>query len=111
MKHRRHQHAPNRRNGEALAGRRVRPLARSLVLYAVLGSLGVTGSLNQLFAELTGGSASGSPLFTTGRIVGGAAVLAAVNVVLLTLLATLGALLYNLASSLVGGLQVTLSDD
>jgi hypothetical protein len=26
-------------------------------------------------------------------------------------LSTLGALLYNLASSLVGGLQVTLSDD
>ncbi|HEV2765094.1 MAG TPA: hypothetical protein VGV38_19080 [Pyrinomonadaceae bacterium] len=40
MKHRRrHQHAPNRPNGDPRTGRRVRPLARSLVLYAVLGTL------------------------------------------------------------------------
>jgi hypothetical protein len=80
------------------------------VLYAVLGALGVTGSLNQLFAEVTGGSASGSPLLTGGRIIGGAAVLAAVNVVLLTLLATLGALLYNVCSSFTGGLELTFGE-
>lgn len=80
------------------------------VLYAVLGSLGVTGSLNQLFAEVTGGNAATDPLFTGGRIIGGAAVLAAVNVVLLTLLATLGALLYNVCSSFTGGLELTFGE-
>jgi hypothetical protein len=80
------------------------------VLYAVLGSLGVTGSLNELFAEVTGASATDTPLFTAGRIVGGSAVLGALNVVLLTLLATLGSLLYNLVASFTGGLEVTLGE-
>ena len=38
-------------------------------------------------------------------------VLAVVNVILLTALATVAALLYNLCASLVGGLGVTLTDD
>ncbi len=80
------------------------------VLYAVLGSLGVTGSLNELFAEVSGGNASTEPLLTSGRIVGGAAVLSAVNIVLLTLLATLGALLYNVCSSFTGGLELTFGE-
>lgn len=80
------------------------------VLYAVLGSLGVTGSLNQLVAEVTGGNATTEPLLTGGRIIGGAAVLAAVNIVLLTLLATLGALLYNVCASFTGGLELTFGE-
>ena len=36
--------------------------------------------------------------------------LGAVNVVLLTLLATLGALLYNLCSSFTGGIELTLGE-
>jgi hypothetical protein len=79
-------------------------------LYAVLGSLGVTGSLNQLFAEVTGATVTDTPLLTGGRIIGGAAVLGAINVVLLTLLATLASLLYNLVASFTGGLEVTLGE-
>ncbi len=40
----------------------------------------------------------------------GAAVLAALNVVLLTLLATLGSLLYNLCASFTGGIELTLGE-
>jgi hypothetical protein len=36
---------------------------------------------------------------------------AVVNVVITMALATLGAVLYNIAGSLVGGLNLTLSDD
>lgn len=79
-------------------------------LYAVLGRLGVTETVNKLFLELTGGDADAAPLLTSGRFVGGAAVLAAVNVVLLTLLATLSALLYNLCASFTGGIEVTLGE-
>ena len=80
------------------------------VLYAVLGSLGVTESLNELYAEVTGGDVTTDALLTSGRIIGGAAVLAAVNVVFLTLLATLGALLYNLCSSFTGGIELTFGE-
>lgn len=80
------------------------------VLYAVLSRLGVTSSLNDLFAEVTGGSAATEPLLTSSRIVGGAAVVSAVNVVFLTLLATLGSLLYNLCASFTGGIELTLGE-
>lgn len=68
-------------------------------LYAILTNLGVVTSVNELFGEVTG---EGEPLFTASRFVGGAAIVAAVNVVLLTLLATLGALLYNVCASFTG---------
>ncbi len=77
------------------------------VLYAILNGLGVVASVNELVGEVTG---NGDPLFTTTRFVGGAVVLAAVNVVLLTLLATLSALLYNLCASFTGGIAVTLGE-
>lgn len=80
------------------------------VLYAVLGALGVTESVNQLFAEVTGGDVAEGALLSSGRIVGGATVLAAVNVVFLTLLATLGSLLYNLCASFTGGLELTFGE-
>jgi len=80
------------------------------VLYAVLGRLGVLDTVNELYLELTGGDAAATPLFTSGRFVGGAVVLAAVNVVLLTLLATLSSLLYNLCASFTGGIEVTLGE-
>ena len=83
-------------------------VAAVAALYAVLNSLGVQSSVNELFAEVVG-EGSG-PLITGRRVIGGAAVLAALNVVLLTLLATLGALLYNLCASFTGGLELTLGE-
>jgi hypothetical protein len=83
-------------------------VAAVAALYAVLSSLGVQSSVNELFAEVVG-EGSG-PLITARRVIGGAAVLAALNVVLLTLLATLGALLYNLCASFTGGLELTLGE-
>ena len=83
-------------------------VAAVAALYAVLDSLGVQSSVNQLFDEVTGGG--DGPLITGRRVIGGAAVLAALNVVLLTLLATLGSLLYNLCASFTGGVEVTLGE-
>ena len=83
-------------------------VAAVAALYAVLDGLGVQSSVNELFAEVVG-EGSG-PLITARRVIGGAAVLAALNVVLLTLLATLGALLYNLCASFTGGLELTLGE-
>jgi hypothetical protein len=83
-------------------------VAAVAALYAVLDSLGVQSSVNELFAEVVG--AGSGPLITGRRVIGGAAVLAALNVVLLTLLATLGALLYNLCASFTGGVELTLGE-
>jgi hypothetical protein len=82
------------------------------VLYGVLGALGVFDTLNDLFGQL--GSASGSDVagdvVTPGVVFGGAAVIGAVNIVLLTALCTVATFIYNLCSDLVGGLELTLSE-
>lgn len=81
-------------------------------LYAMLSSLGVVGSINDVVGEVTGGgpdSGPVAPLLTAGRALSAAGVLALIDVVLLTALATLGALLYNLCASLTGGIEVTLT--
>jgi hypothetical protein len=82
-------------------------------LFLVLTSLGVVSSVNSVLGEVLGGGAPDDviePYITAGRVLGGTAVLAAVDVVLLTALATLGALLYNLCASLTGGLEVVLGE-
>lgn len=45
------------------------------------------------------------------RVMGFAAIVAAIDVVILTALATLFAFLYNLAATVIGGLEVTLAED
>jgi hypothetical protein len=83
------------------------------ILYGVLSGLGVFDTLNDLFGQL--GSSSGdeqtvSNAITPGIVFGGAAVIGAINIVLMTALCTVAAFIYNLCSDLVGGLEVTLSE-
>jgi hypothetical protein len=82
------------------------------IVYGVLGKMGVWTQINTLVNEVsptTTSTALRSPL-SAGRVVGVAAVIGAINVVLLTALSTLGAAIYNLISDLVGGIEVTLTD-
>jgi hypothetical protein len=82
------------------------------IVYGVLGKMGVWTQINTLVNEVsptTTSSALHSPV-SAGRVVGVAAVIGAINVVLLTALSTLGAAIYNLISDLVGGVEVTLTD-
>lgn len=82
------------------------------VLYGVLNALGVFETLNDLFGQV--GSVSGNEatgdVITPGVVFGGAAVIGAINIVLLTALCTVGTFIYNLCSDLVGGLEITLSE-
>jgi hypothetical protein len=82
------------------------------VLYGVLSALGVFDTLNDLFGQLgsASGSGSGSEVVTPGVVFGGAAVIGAINIVLMTALCTVGTFIYNLCSDLVGGLELTLSE-
>ena len=79
------------------------------VLYALLDGLGVLSSVDTLVQELDL-IGDGQPLFGLGRVLGATAVIAAVDIVLLTVLATLGAFLYNLCAALTGGIEVTLTE-
>jgi hypothetical protein len=78
------------------------------VLYGVLSGLGVFDTLNELFGQLS--SSGGGNVITPGVVFGAAAVIGAVNIILLTALGTVTTFIYNLCSDLVGGLEVTLSE-
>jgi hypothetical protein len=83
------------------------------VLYAVLSKLGVLSSVNTLIGDVTadpGTTAQPAHLFSVGKVMTFATLIAALDVVLITALATLGAFLYNLCAALTGGIEVTLSD-
>ncbi len=85
------------------------------VLYGVLNAMGVFESLQNTLGVLTdsgNGTAAGgvSNIFEFRRILGWAALVGAVNVLLFSALSTLGAFLYNLCAELVGGIEVTLTE-
>lgn len=82
------------------------------IIYAVLGKMGVWDQINSMVNSVsttTASKALHNPL-TGSRIIGITAIVGAINVVLMTALATLGAAIYNLISDLVGGVEVTLTD-
>ncbi|MFG2071656.1 DUF3566 domain-containing protein [Nonomuraea maritima] len=87
------------------------------VLYGVLSALGVFDSVVDLVNQLGQGEGGQNSIpidiaswFEPVRILGYTALIGAVNVVLITALATLGAVIYNLAANLVGGVEVTFSE-
>jgi Transmembrane domain of unknown function (DUF3566) len=86
------------------------------VLYMILSGLGVFENIIQTVEQLTtadGKSTSGVDVaawFEPVRILGYTALIGAVNVGLITALATLGSVIYNIASDLVGGVEVTFSE-
>ncbi|MER7281685.1 DUF3566 domain-containing protein [Dactylosporangium sp. NPDC000244] len=83
------------------------------VLYLALDAMDVFKSINKLLADLvssTGGSADSTFRITAKGVIGGAALLGVVNVVLFTALATLGSFIYNVCADLVGGIELTLAE-
>jgi Transmembrane domain of unknown function (DUF3566) len=82
------------------------------VLWTVLDGMGVFSDVNGVVGEvLSDESFDVNDYVGFGKVVSLATVIAVIDVVLMTAIATLGAFLYNIASALVGGLHVTLSDD
>ena len=81
-------------------------IVAAVVLYAVLNQLGIPKSINKAVTDVQGGG----DVLTRGRFLGAAALVAAIDVILFTAFATLGALLYNLSASFTGGLEVTLAE-
>ena len=84
-------------------------------LYYVLSKLGVFHSIQSTITDVTSskgssGSDANGQWFSASRILGYTMLVGAVNVVLITALATVGAVVYNLVTYLAGGIEVTLKE-
>jgi nitrogen fixation-related uncharacterized protein len=84
-------------------------------LWMILSGMGVFADINRTVEEVLN-SSNGSTFdlmdyIGLGRVVSLSIVIGVIDVILLTAISTLGAFLYNVCSSLVGGLQLTLTDD
>lgn len=84
-------------------------------VFTVIDQTGVYAAINE-FVGLIFSSDTGQPFdierfVNTNRAVGASAVLGAVDVVIVTALATVFAALYNLAANVMGGVEVTLAED
>jgi hypothetical protein len=84
-------------------------------LWMILSGMGVFADINRTVEEVLNTS-SGSTFdlmdyIGLGRVVSLSIVIGVIDVILMTAISTLGAFLYNVCSSLVGGLQLTLTDD
>ncbi len=86
------------------------------MLWSVIEASGALGMVQETLNALLGnpdgsGQVQVSAYIDRWRVLGFTAVVCGVNVILLTALATLWAFLYNLTSSVLGGLEVTLAED
>ncbi len=77
-----------------------------LVLFAILQGAGVFDSVNSTLTDVFGAHID----FSGAVILGGAAVIGALSVVILTALGTVAAFAYNATAALLGGLDVTLTE-
>ena len=84
------------------------------VLWTILAGMGVFDQINGIVGQVV---QDGQQRFDImdfiglGRVLSLSIVIAVIDVILVTAIATLGAFLYNVSSALVGGVQLTLTDD
>lgn len=84
------------------------------VLYMALAGLGVFSSLQNTVSTIT--SSQNNPgtniadWFSASRILGYTGMLGALNIILITALSTIGAVIYNLIANVFGGIEITLRE-
>ena len=83
------------------------------MVWQVLGAAGVWESINSAIREIgpETENVDVQDYVGTSRVLGFTMLIAAVDVVLITAMATLSAFLYNMAAALLGGIEVTLAED
>ncbi|WP_279580141.1 DUF3566 domain-containing protein [Fodinicola feengrottensis] len=81
-------------------------------LYVVLWSMGVFDDVNSTIKTFTAGDSTSGASFSISPqlVIGGAAVIGLINVVLFSALATIGSFIYNVCADLVGGIEITLAE-
>lgn len=82
------------------------------MVWLVLGAAGVWDSVNEAVKNFDENTTFDITHYLgTGRVLGLTALVAVVDVVLMTALATLTAFLYNMAASLLGGIELTFAEE
>ncbi|WP_344177707.1 DUF3566 domain-containing protein [Kribbella lupini] len=85
------------------------------IVWSAIGAAGVFDNINNTVTEVLGTPAA-EPFdienyVNTGKVMGFTTLLACADVLIITALATLGSFLYNIAATLLGGLEVTLASE
>jgi Transmembrane domain of unknown function (DUF3566) len=87
------------------------------MVWSVLGAAGVWTSINNTVSDTVSSGNNVSSSFNIedylglSRVLGFTMLVSVIDVILITAIATLGAFLYNMAASLLGGIEVTLAED
>ncbi|MDP3890742.1 DUF3566 domain-containing protein [Nocardioides sp.] len=85
------------------------------IVWSVLGAAGVWESINATVQDVIGGDEAADfdveAYVGMSRVLGFTMLVAVVDIVLITAIATLAAFLYNMAAALLGGIEVTLAED
>ncbi|HEY6310800.1 MAG TPA: DUF3566 domain-containing protein [Streptosporangiaceae bacterium] len=84
------------------------------ILYGTLSALGVFDSLQRVVTSVTSSQDSAgvnaAKWWSASRVLGYTGLLGSLNIVLITAMSTIGAVVYNLTSRLIGGVEVTLRE-
>jgi hypothetical protein len=85
-------------------------------VWTVIGSSGLFASVDSIVGSVLQSPGDTTPFriedyVNTQKVMGVTAFLACIDVVIFTALATLASFLYNLAATMLGGLEVTLAED
>jgi len=82
----------------------------TVVLWLMLSAAGVFEAITGLFKDASGNQGASVSFLSLGRLLGLVMVVSAVEIVLVSVLSTLFAVLYNLSVGFTGGVEVTLTD-
>jgi hypothetical protein len=83
-----------------------------LLLWGLLSAGGVFGSVDRTLEDVLGdGAITITQYFGFGKVLSVSLLIAAIDIVLITALATIGAFLFNLAAGMAGGLEITVNED
>ena len=87
-------------------------IVATIVLWVLLSAAGVFDAITGLFNSVSGNSSSsGVSFLSLGRLIGLSMVVSAIEIVLLSVLATIFAALYNLSVGFTGGITVTVAEE
>jgi hypothetical protein len=85
-------------------------MVATVALWLILSASGVFDALTSIFNDAAGNENGGINFLSLGRLVGLSMLVSAAEIVLLTVLSSIFAVLYNLSVGFTGGIEVTLSD-
>ncbi|WP_243386660.1 DUF3566 domain-containing protein [Bifidobacterium primatium] len=96
----------------AIAGAIIQVVAVGM-LWMLLNAIGLFDNITQIVSTtgLDSGGIDIASVLSIGKVLSVTTIFSIFEIVLVTVLATIGAFLYNVVSALVGGVHVTLGDD